>query len=204
MLSSVLCDGLEGWRGEEGGPRERGYMYTHSWFTVETNPTLWSNYTPIKKKKAFLWEGAVKKSLFFNLKKLFHFFFLGKFKKTPSWGGMMMKKKLRYTDLHYMRSFSSPCFKAQFTSRLLLGAFLHYSLSQSMNSQYYLRQDCRRGGICGAILWLSLKPPEGKQRHQFKCGAWWGGGCGLWAQRGLPVTGHPWAIPWGCFPHILA
>ena len=31
-LSSVLCDDLDGWDGEEweGGPRGRGYMYTYS------------------------------------------------------------------------------------------------------------------------------------------------------------------------------
>ena len=112
-----------------------------------------------------------------------------------------MKKKLRNTDLHYVRSFSSPCFKGQFTCRLLLGALLHYSLSRSTSSQYCLRQDCRRGGICGAILRLSLKPPEGGQMHQFKCEACGGAEGGLWAQRGLPAAGHPWAIPqWA--PHI--
>ena len=31
-LSSVLCDDLKGWQGgwQEGGSRERGYMYTYS------------------------------------------------------------------------------------------------------------------------------------------------------------------------------
>ena len=33
-LSSVLCDDLKGWDGEEGGSRGRGCLYTYSWFTL--------------------------------------------------------------------------------------------------------------------------------------------------------------------------
>ena len=33
--SPVLCEDLEGWDGEEGGPRERkGYIYTHTYMYV--------------------------------------------------------------------------------------------------------------------------------------------------------------------------
>ena len=54
-LSSVLCDDQEGWHG--GGEREAQeggdicILTAHSHcFTGETNTTLESNYTPIKKK----------------------------------------------------------------------------------------------------------------------------------------------------------
>ena len=42
-LSSVLCDDLEGWDGEEGGSGGRGYMYTSAGSlhcTEETSTTL--------------------------------------------------------------------------------------------------------------------------------------------------------------------
>ena len=45
--------GMEAGRGEWGS-RGREHRYNHDWFTLftaETNTTLQSNYTPIKKKK---------------------------------------------------------------------------------------------------------------------------------------------------------
>ena len=54
VLSSVLCDDLDGWDGgrevQEGG-KIRTHIADSLHCTVETNTALYSNYTPIKKKK---------------------------------------------------------------------------------------------------------------------------------------------------------